>query len=170
MLLDSRLKAMQPDIQVHCDYADLPDIQCYAGQLNQVFMNILMNAIDALNDLAKLNQKDESKSEVPDRTISIQTRLVEDQKVEIRIQDTGNGISPQVQKRLFDPFFTTKPIGQGTGMGLSICYQIITQQHGGQLLCNSIPNEGAEFIIQIPMKLPPELQMADAEKLFQQLP
>ncbi len=169
MLLDSRLKAMQPDIQVHCDYADLPDIQCYAGQLNQVFMNILMNAIDALNDIAKLNQKDENKSEVSDRTISIQTRLVEDQKVEIRIQDTGNGISPQVQKRLFDPFFTTKPIGQGTGMGLSICYQIITQQHGGQLLCNSTPNEGAEFIIQIPMKLPPELQMADGTRLIQKL-
>ncbi len=159
MLLDSRLKAKTPEIKVLCDYGDLPDIQCYAGQLNQVFMNVLMNAIDALNDLVKVST-DEPES-LPDRTIHISTLQIEDQQVAIRIRDTGAGMDAQTQQRLFDPFFTTKPVGQGTGMGLSICYQIITQQHGGQLICESKVGEGSEFVIQIPIALPPELQTAD---------
>ncbi len=159
MLLDSRLKAKTPEITVICDYGNLPDIQCYAGQLNQVFMNVLMNAIDALNDLVKV-QVSEGES-CRDRTIHISTIQIEDQQAEIRIRDTGAGMNVQTQQRLFDPFFTTKPVGQGTGMGLSICYQIITQQHGGQLICNSKLGEGSEFIIQIPIALPPELQTAE---------
>ncbi len=159
MLLDSRLKAKTPEIQVICNYGNLPDIQCYAGQLNQVFMNVLMNAIDALNDLLKVSTDEPESS--PNRTIHISTLQIEDQQVEIRIRDTGAGIDAQTQQRLFDPFFTTKPVGQGTGMGLSICYQIITQQHGGQLICESKIGEGSEFIIQIPIALPPELQTAD---------
>jgi two-component system, NtrC family, sensor kinase len=155
MLLDSRLKAKTPEIQVLCDYGDLPDVQCYAGQLNQVFMNVLMNAIDALNDLLKAETVER------DRTIHISTLQIEDQQVEIRIRDTGAGMDEQIQQHLFDPFFTTKPVGQGTGMGLSICYQIITQQHGGQLICESTIGEGSEFVIQIPIALPPELQTAD---------
>jgi two-component system, NtrC family, sensor kinase len=155
MLLDSRLKAKTPEIQVLCDYGNLPDIQCYAGQLNQVFMNVLMNAIDALNDLLKAETVE------CDRTIHISTLQIEDQQVEIRIRDTGAGMDDQIQQHLFDPFFTTKPVGQGTGMGLSICYQIITQQHGGQLICESTIGEGSEFVIQIPIALPPELQTAD---------
>jgi two-component system, NtrC family, sensor kinase len=159
MLLDSRLKAKTPEIQVLCDYGDLPDIQCYAGQLNQVFMNVLMNAIDALNDSLKVDVSDDEAR--CNRTIYISTVQIEDQQVSIRIRDTGVGMNAQTQQRLFDPFFTTKPIGQGTGMGLSICYQIITQQHGGQLICESKVDEGSEFIIQIPIALPPELQTAD---------
>jgi two-component system, NtrC family, sensor kinase len=159
MLLDSRLKSKTPEITVICDYGNLPDIQCYAGQLNQVFMNVLMNAIDALNDLVKAEVSNGESCR--DRTIHIRTIQIEDQQVEIRIRDTGAGINAQTQQRLFDPFFTTKPVGQGTGMGLSICYQIITQQHGGQLICESKLDEGSEFIIQIPIALPPELQTAD---------
>jgi two-component system, NtrC family, sensor kinase len=143
MLLDSRLKATEPQIQVICEYDDIPDIECYAGQLNQVFMNILTNAIDAMDTIPASR----------DRSIHITTHLLDQTQVQIRIKDNGLGISDSEKKRLFDPFFTTKPIGKGTGMGLSICYQIITQ-HGGQLTCNSTLGEGAEFVIQIPMLLP----------------
>ena len=143
MLLDSRLKSTDPMIQVLCSYDDIPDIECYAGQLNQVFMNILTNAIDAIDTLTFSSQ----------RSIQITTTLLNKTQVEIRIKDSGIGISDAEKKRLFDPFFTTKPIGKGTGMGLSICYQIITR-HGGQLTCNSTLGEGAEFVIQIPTLLP----------------
>ncbi len=143
MLLDSRLKAVNADIQVICHYDDLPDIECYAGQLNQVFMNILTNAIDAMASISLEQQ----------REIQITTKLLNQTQVEIRIKDNGIGISDAEKQRLFDPFFTTKPIGKGTGMGLSICYQIITQ-HGGRLTCNSKLGEGAEFVIQIPTSLP----------------
>lgn len=159
MLLDSRLKATQPTIQVSCHYSALPEIQCYAGQLNQVFMNILMNSIDALNDRIKQEAKHQSISQ--EYSITITTHQLEEQQVEIRIKDTGSGIDEATQQRLFDPFFTTKPVGQGTGMGLSICYQIITQQHGGKLICESELGKGSEFIIQIPIALPPELQTTD---------
>ncbi len=150
MLLDSRLKASDPAIEVHCTYDILPDIECYAGQLNQVFMNILTNAIDAIEEhrMSTCNQ------------ILISTHRLNRKEVEIRIKDSGRGISEREQQRLFDPFFTTKPIGKGTGMGLSICYQIITQ-HGGQLTCHSNLGEGAEFIIQIPIQLPPELKSSE---------
>ena len=145
MLLDSRLKATDPAIQVLCNYDDIPDIECYAGQLNQVFMNILTNAIDAIETVSLSSQ----------RSIQITTTLLNKTQVEIRIKDSGTGISDAEKQRLFDPFFTTKPIGKGTGMGLSICYQIVTR-HGGQLTCNSTLGEGAEFVIQIPTLLPTE--------------
>ena len=143
MLLDSRFKSTNPAIQVICNYDDIPDIECYAGQLNQVFMNILTNAVDAIdtNNLAI------------QQSIQITTTLLNKTQVEIRIKDSGTGISDAEKQRLFDPFFTTKPIGKGTGMGLSICYQIVTR-HGGQLTCNSTLGEGAEFVIQIPTLLP----------------
>ena len=145
MLLDSRLKATDPAIQVLCNYDDIPDIECYAGQLNQVFMNILTNAIDAIETVSLSSQ----------RSIHITTTLLNKTQVEIRIKDSGTGISDAEKQRLFDPFFTTKPIGKGTGMGLSICYQIVTR-HGGQLTCHSTLGEGAEFVIQIPTLLPTE--------------
>ena len=145
MLLDSRLNATDPAIQVLCNYDDIPDIECYAGQLNQVFMNILTNAIDAIETVSLSSQ----------RSIQITTTLLNKTQVEIRIKDSGTGISDAEKQRLFDPFFTTKPIGKGTGMGLSICYQIVTR-HGGQLTCNSTLGEGAEFVIQIPTLLPTE--------------
>ena len=147
MLLDSRLKSTNPAIEVICNYADIPDIECYAGQLNQVFMNILTNAIDSIETINSTNDSDHG------RSIQITTTLVNKIQVEIRIKDSGTGISDSEKKRLFDPFFTTKPIGKGTGMGLSICYQIVTR-HGGHLTCDSTLGEGAEFVIQIPTLLP----------------
>ena len=147
MLLDSRLKSTNPAIEVICNYDDIPDIECYAGQLNQVFMNILTNAIDSIETINLTNNLDHG------RSIQITTTLVNKIQVEIRIKDSGTGISDSEKQRLFDPFFTTKPIGKGTGMGLSICYQIVTR-HGGHLTCNSTLGEGAEFVIQIPTLLP----------------
>ena len=147
MLLDSRLKSTNPAIQVICNYADIPDIECYAGQLNQVFMNILTNAIDSIETVNLTSDSGHG------RSIQITTTLVKKNQVEIRIKDSGIGISDGEKQRLFDPFFTTKPIGKGTGMGLSICYQIVTR-HGGHLTCNSTLGEGAEFVIQIPTLLP----------------
>ena len=155
MLLSHRLKA-QPNrqaIEIINEYGNLPLVTCYAGQLNQVFMNILTNAIDALEQSNKLSvMGDGEKSnnyQLP--TIRIGTYL-DNNWVVIRIADNGLGMTETVQQRIFNPFFTTKPVGQGTGMGLSISYQIITQRHKGSLQCFSSPGKGAEFEIKIPLK------------------
>lgn len=151
MILRSRLKAssQRPEIQVVKDYADLPLVECHAGQLNQVFMNILANAIDALEE----RDSDRSESEINEKPsqITIRTSVIDQQWVQVAIADNGSGIPPQVHKQIFNPFFTTKPIGKGTGMGLSISYQIITERHGGKLECLSTP-DGTEFVVQIPIK------------------
>jgi len=110
-------------------------------------MNILTNAIDALEDRLKPHHKPEA-SYTP--TITIQTELLSNNQVEIAISDNGLGIPETIQRRLFDPFFTTKPIGKGTGMGLSISYQIITEKHHGKLECQSHPNQGSQFTITVP--------------------
>ncbi len=147
MILEHRLKAtpLRSSIQVIKEYNNLPFVECYAGQLNQVFMNILANAIDALEEsITNGNINDNP-------TIYIRTQLVESNKVKISIADNGTGIPDAVKHQLFNPFFTTKPIGKGTGMGLSISYQIITEKHGGYLECISQPGNGAEFIITIPL-------------------
>jgi two-component system, NtrC family, sensor kinase len=140
MILQNRLKhrLKHPDIEVIKKYADLPKIECCPGQLNQVFMNILTNAIYAL---------DESQNLLP--KIWITTELI-NMKVRIRIRDNGTGISAEVCDRLFDPFFTTKPVGKGTGLGMSISYQIVTEKHRGSLRCYSELGKGAEFVIEIP--------------------
>ena len=140
LILGHRLKAeaARPAIAIVKGYADLPPIDCYAGQLNQAFMNILGNAIDALAGI-----------ENPE--IRISTALVCD-RVEIVFSDNGEGIGEEVRSRIFDPFFTTKPIGEGTGMGLSISYQIVTERHGGSISCESAPGEGTTFTIQIPQR------------------
>lgn len=130
------------DIQIIKEYGKLPVINCYSGQLNQVFMNILSNAIDALEE------RQDFQDDRP--TIRIKTEVLDPQWISIKITNNGADIPEAVKNRLFDPFFTTKPIGKGTGMGLSISYQIITQQHRGKLWCVSHPGQGAEFIIQIP--------------------
>ncbi|MFB2938749.1 PAS domain S-box protein [Aerosakkonemataceae cyanobacterium BLCC-F154] len=147
MILQNRLKAKpdRPEIQVTKEYSNLPLIECYAGQLNQVFMNIVANAIDALEDAynAKI---------LANPAISIHTKLIKNNQVMIRFTNNGPGISEKVKSRLFDPFFTTKPIGKGTGMGLSISYQIITEKHGGSLDCVSKSEKGTEFVIKIPLK------------------
>ena len=151
MILQNRLKAQpdRPAINVDLDYGDLPLVECYAGQLNQVFMNILSNAIDALEQTCK----GQSCQNV-NPTITIKTRLTRDHQVEIQVLDNGPGIPDEIKARLFDPFFTTKPIGKGTGMGLSISYQIVTEKHGGRLMCESQVGEGTMFMITIPLKQP----------------
>ena len=148
IILKHNLKA-KPDrleIEIIKEYDDLPLIDCYAGQLNQVFMNIIGNAIDALSESNNLILKTRKKLQ-----IRIRTELSNDNHVIIRIADNGSGIPEEVQKRLFDPFFTTKAVGKGTGLGLSISYQIVVEQHGGELHCISTPEEGSEFIIKIPV-------------------
>ncbi|WP_016951174.1 ATP-binding protein [Anabaena sp. PCC 7108] len=148
MILQNRFKATsnRPAIELIKEYDNLPLVECYAGQLNQVFMNILVNAVDALEEsifnpeFALINPQ-----------IRIYTKLTEDKKVIIRIADNGTGIPENVYNRVFDPFFTTKPVGKGTGLGLSISYQIITEKHLGNLECISSPGKGTEFIITIPL-------------------
>ncbi len=151
MILHNRLKA-RPDhsgINVIKDYADLPKTECYAGQLNQVFMNILTNAIDALEAYARNSTEEEQKADPP--TIWIKTQQINADWVSIHIINNGPPIPAEIQSKLFDPFFTTKPIGQGTGLGLSISYQIIVDKHKGTLKCESQPGKGTAFIIEIPI-------------------
>lgn len=146
MILGHRFKS-KPDgsnIQIVKRYGILPLIECYAGQLNQVFMNILTNAIDAVEEAIK-HQK------IFSPCITIDTQVI-DNKLAICIADNGLGISESVKQRIFDPFFTTKPIGVGTGMGLAISYQIVKDRHHGELSCVSQPGQGTEFLIKIPLK------------------
>lgn len=152
MILRSRFKAtaQRPEIQVMKDYGDLPLVECHAGQLNQVFMNILANAIDALEE--RDSDRPASELHAQPSQITIRTATIDSQWVQVAIADNGSGIPPQVQKQIFNPFFTTKPIGKGTGMGLSISYQIITDRHGGKLECLSTPEIGTEFVVQIPIQ------------------
>jgi PAS domain S-box-containing protein len=152
IILEHRLKA-QPSrlaIEVTKEYTDLPPVECCAGQINQVFMNILVNALDALDERDS-NRSIEEVEKLPSR-ITITTKLVDSHRVSLQITDNAPGIPVEVQKRLFEPFFTTKPVGKGTGMGLSISYQIITERHGGSLECISSPGKGSTFIITIPLK------------------
>jgi signal transduction histidine kinase len=155
MILQNRLKAKEyrSEIEVIKEYANLPLVECYAGQLNQVFMNLLSNAIDALEDASELGFWSSTNSET---TISpyilIRTQLRESDQIQVSIIDNGIGIPEEIRQRLFDPFFTTKPVGKGTGMGLSISYQIITEKHGGTISCLSKPGQGTEFIVQIPKR------------------
>lgn len=152
MILQHRLKAKhnQAEIPLIKQYANLPLVECYAGQLNQVFMNVLSNALDALEERDLRRSADEMRQNPS--TISITTEMPKPDRVIIRIADNGAGMPETVRNRLFDPFFTTKPVGKGTGMGLSISYQIITDRHGGSLECTSSPGNGAEFAIEIPLK------------------
>ncbi|MEO9127369.1 MAG: ATP-binding protein, partial [Microcoleus sp.] len=152
MILQHRFKAKhnQQEIAVIKTYANLPLVECYAGQLNQVFMNVLSNALDALEERDARRSAEEMRQNPS--TISIKTEMLEGDRVLIRIADNGVGIPETVGTQLFNPFFTTKPVGKGTGMGLSISYQIVTDRHKGSLKCNSSPGQGAEFAIEIPLK------------------
>ena len=145
MILQHRLRgnSSSPDIAIVKNYGQLPPVNCYASQLNQVFLQILTNAIDALNA---------SKADCP--TITITSQMQNQESIRISIADNGPGMSETVQQRIFDPFFTTKPVGQGTGLGLSISYQIVTEQHGGELQCISQLKKGTELIIDIPIDIP----------------
>jgi two-component system, NtrC family, sensor kinase len=152
LILQHRLKNKPEyaEIQVIRNYDNLPLVECYGGQLNQVFMNILANAIDAVDELNEKRTVQERKENSSQITIS--TSVIDLEWVQIAIADTGLGIPESIQKQIFDPFFTTKPIGKGTGMGMAISHEIITEKHGGKLMCFSTPGIGTEFVIHIPIK------------------
>ncbi len=153
LILKHRLKAsdIHPTIEVIKDYGDLPDIECFPGQLNQAFMNILANAIDALEE-SNLGRSYHEIAANPNK-ILIQTAQAEDENyILIRIKDNGVGMPESIKQKMFDHLFTTKPIGKGTGLGLSITYKSIVEKHRGTLEVNSIPGEGTEFLIKLPIK------------------
>jgi len=158
LILQNRLKekAGHPAIQVIKEYGNLPSIDCYAGQMNQVFMNILNNGIDAVEASVVCCQSSSKEQRTTDNrqppTIWIQTEVLNAERVVIKIKDNGLGMTEDVKNRIFDPFFTTKPVGQGTGLGLSISYQIVIEKHGGVLKCFSEPEQGTEFWIEIPVR------------------
>lgn len=147
-ILQYRLQP-ETEIKIIKDYQDISLIECYAGQLNQVFLNLLNNAIDALIELDRERTPDENKPNA--RRIWIQTEQASSDRVKIRVRDNGAGISATVLPQIFNPFFTTKPVGRGTGLGLAISYQIVTQMHNGSLHCHSIPGKGTEFTVEIPI-------------------
>ena len=148
MLLQNRLKSKPgySGVEVIKDYAELPLIQCYPSQLNQVLMNILVNAIDAIDSQIK-NQEGHKNAQ-----IHILTKVLPSGWIAINISDNGPGIPEKIRSKLFDPFFTTKDVGKGTGLGLSISYQIIVEKHHGKLYCQSTPEKGTSFTIEIPTK------------------
>ncbi|WP_448561848.1 ATP-binding protein [Trichothermofontia sp.] len=152
LLLKYRLKPRPnfPEIVIERCYGDLPPVHCYPSQLNQVFMNILVNAIDAL-EAKYLEDEGLLGIEGPPK-ITIQTTLRNENWVEVVISDNGIGMDETVKSRIFDPFFTTKAVGTGTGMGMSISYKIITEKHGGKLHCYSMLGQGSQFVIQIPVQ------------------
>lgn len=159
MILRHRLKARadRSEIQVIKEYGQLPLVECYAGQLNQVFMNLLSNAMDAIDEGAEQSSRAwvspaSTKERKSLNTIWIRTEAIQSGWVSIQIQDSGVGISEDVRSRIFDPFFTTKPIGRGTGLGLSISYQIVTEKHGGRLWCHSVVGQGTKFVIEVPIR------------------
>jgi len=171
MILQHRLKPSSANIKLIKNYGDLPPVECYAGQLNQVFMNILNNAIDALEQYDHKRSFGRDSRQIIDElkrnqsTITISTEVMNYcsteafscdvtqncQSVVIRIADNGPGIPEELRQRIFDHFFTTKPVGKGTGLGLAISYQIIVEKHGGSLQCLSEPGKGTEFVVEIPL-------------------
>ncbi|MEG4555353.1 PAS domain S-box protein [Microcoleus sp. F6_B6] len=152
LILQHRIKAnvLRPAIEIIKEYGNFPPVECYVGQLNQVFMNLLVNALDALEEYNNNHFSNEVEISFRPQRIRISTSANSD-TVTIRIADNGMGINPEVIHKLFDPFFTTKPVGKGTGLGLSISYQIIVEKHRGKLQCISAPGKGAEFVIEIPI-------------------
>jgi signal transduction histidine kinase/purine-cytosine permease-like protein len=150
-ILANRLKPRSGTavINVVRDYGDLPPIECLAGQLNQVFMNLIVNAIDAIEEQLMAVPGDQDRCLLS--KITIRTCITPDRWVQIAISDTGKGIEPEYLQRLFDAFFTTKPVGQGTGLGLSISYQIVVEKHQGRLYCESTIGAGTTFFVELPM-------------------
>lgn len=151
LLLHNRLKAQanRPAIALLKDYGELPEIECYAGELNQVFMNLLSNAIDAIEE--KLGRAEMGyQPQIRIRT-SLESNDQDDRQIQIRITDNGCGMTEAIREQIFTPFFTTKPLGKGSGIGLSISHQIITERHQGTIDCVSIPDQGSEFILTLPL-------------------
>jgi signal transduction histidine kinase len=181
-MLQHRLREStdRPAILVVKDYGNLPLVTCYASELNQVFMHLLNNAIDAIEErvgnqssntysltpidnsystwrdtpVAALGETSKPQWLLPTPQIRIHTEVTGLNMIKIAIADNGPGIEESLRSRLFDPFFTTKPVGKGSGLGLSISYQIIVQKHQGNITCNSSVGQGAEFAIEIPIEQP----------------
>lgn len=163
MILRHRLKAKEtrPAIELIKEYGDLPIlVECYPGQLSQVFMNIIANAIDAIDEYNEGISMEQIKANP--NWINIKTEVsAAGDTILIRIKDNGKGMAPEIQEHVFDHLFTTKPVGTGTGLGLSISRQIVEDKHGGKLKCISSPGEGAEFEISIPLSVPKEVTFSD---------
>lgn len=153
LILNNRLKAKptRPEIKVIKNYGNLPLTECYVGQINQVFMNFLANAIDAIEEYD--HDRTAAEMAANPSQITITTQSTADQNVTIAIADTGKGMTPETRQKLFTPFFTTKPIGKGTGLGLSISYQIVVDKHSGQITCESEVGVGTTFLITLPTQL-----------------
>jgi signal transduction histidine kinase len=149
LVLQNRLQPQPqtkfPGIEVITEYGDLPPVSCYAAHMNQVFMNMINNAIWALEKSFADGQLTDSPK------IWIRTQVTNNNFILIRIGDNGCGIPKNVKSRIFEPFFTTKQPGEGSGLGLSVCYQIIVEKHGGKINCISQPGHGCEFLIEIPI-------------------
>ncbi|PSB66156.1 hypothetical protein C7B61_10575, partial [filamentous cyanobacterium CCP1] len=152
LILKHRLKANEyrPAIEVIKDYGELSPIDCFPGQLNQVFMNLLTNAIDALEEVNQGLSFEEIQARA--NCILIQTRLLTPDKALIRVQDNGCGMAESVKQRIFDHLFTTKSVGQGTGLGLSIVHEIIVKKHSGRIEVQSTPGKGTAFLMQLPVR------------------
>ncbi|MBD2522994.1 ATP-binding sensor histidine kinase [Nostoc sp. FACHB-133] len=152
LILQHRLKAdhNRPAIQVIKEYGNIPLVKCYLGQLNQVFMNIIANAIDALEE-ANIGRSFMEVQESYPNIITILTKIEENNNLTIKIQDNAKGMSEEVKACIFENLFTTKCVGKGTGLGLSISRQIIIENHSGSLICESVLGQGTEFIISIPV-------------------
>ncbi|WP_413200749.1 sensor histidine kinase, partial [Nostoc piscinale] len=162
LILQHRLKDKpdRPGIEIIRNYGNLPQVECYPGQLNQVLMNILVNAVDALDEV-DIKRTYQQIQENPSQ-ITIRTSVVDAKLLEIAIADNAQGMPESIQKRIFDPFFTTKPVGKGTGMGMAISYQIITEKHSGKLQCFSTLGKGSKFIIQLPIRqLVPQTKLTE---------
>ena len=154
LILQNRLqaKAGRPGIALIKKYGNLPPVDCYAGHLNQVFMHLLTNAIDALEEGFMNNMGGDGRNGKNDHKIEIRTEVLADDMVAIIIKDNGPGMSEEVRRCVFDPLFTTKQTGKGTGLGLSISHHLVVEKHGGELECFSELGNGTEFVIKIPIK------------------
>ncbi|HEY9888890.1 MAG TPA: ammonium transporter [Candidatus Obscuribacterales bacterium] len=154
-ILGAKLKerGTRPEIQVLRDYGDLPKVECYAGQLNQVFMNLLTNAIDAIDEKWESQQLLNGSGAIAFHPqIILRTEEVAGDRIQLHFTDNGIGIPDHVKRRMLDPFFTTKPVGKGTGLGMAISYQIVVERHKGQLNCISTPGKCTQFLIEIPIE------------------
>lgn len=152
VLLQHRLKATShhPVVEIVRNYGPLPPVTCYPNQLNQVILNLLVNALDALEEKCQDTMPPHCQ-DISSYTIQIRTEQLDENWVRIAIADNGSGIEPDIMPQLFDAFFSTKPMGKGTGLGLSISYQLIVKNHGGCLSCQSTPGKGTEFWIDLPL-------------------
>ncbi|MBG1243653.1 ATP-binding protein [Nostoc sp. NZL] len=165
LILQNRFKQTSgnPGIQIIKEYGDIPLVECYAGQLNQVFMNLISNAIDALDSYNSKRTIEDIEANTSQ--IVIRTELHNSDRITVQIADNGPGMTEVIKQRLFDPFFTTKAAGKGTGLGLAISAQIITEKHNGAIWCISEPGQGAEFWVEIPIKQSSKLATASTATL-----